>query len=276
MKEILAGLVERDNRNPGDYERDGLLFCGICHQPKQTWIDLSGVERRLVPVTCRCEEEKEEIKKDTAAAESFNNNMRQRWADGICCPDAFPYSFADDDLKTPNESAVCQKYVERWNEIISNRLGILFYGNVGTGKTFYASCIGNGLLEKQIPVASTNFPRLLNLLQETQAKQKLLDRLAIYRLLIIDDLGVERNSAYAAEQIFNIVDARYRSKLPVVITTNLTLEELKKPATMQYARIYDKVLEMCPIRIKMTGESRREAIAAERKRLAEQILLDHC
>ena len=163
--------------------------------------------------------------------------------------------------------------VDYWEELKAENIGMLLYGSVGTGKTFLASCIGNGLLEKRVPVVSTNFPRLLNLLQETREKQKLLDRLSVYKLLILDDLGVERDSAYAAEQIFNIIDARGSSGLPVIVTTNLTLEELEHPTSMQYARIYDRVLEMCPIRIKLTGDSRRRGNAEKRKKIAQQILL---
>ena len=155
----------------------------------------------------------------------------------------------------------------------ANNIGVLFYGSVGTGKSFLASCIGNGLLDRQVPVAATNFPRLLNLLQGTYEKQDLLDRLSIYKLLIVDDLGVERDSAYAEEQIFNIIDARSNSELPVIVTTNLTLEEMEHPTTMQYARIYDRVLAMCPIRLKLAGESRRKANASEREQLARKILL---
>ena len=48
-----------------------------------------------------------------------------------------------------------------------------------------------------------------------------------FPLLIIDDLGVERNSEFAREQVFNIIDSRYRSQLPMIVTTNLTMDELK-------------------------------------------------
>ena len=84
---------------------------------------------------------------------------------------------------------------------------------------------------------------------------------------------MERDSAYAEEQIFNIIDARSNSELPVIVTTNLTLEEMEHPTTMQYARIYDRVLAMCPIRLKLAGESRRKANASEREQLARKILL---
>ena len=66
-----------------------------------------------------------------------------------------------------------------------------------------------------------------------------------YDLLIIDDLGVERNTEYAMEQMFFVIDSRYRSRRPMIITTNLKLDELKNPPDLAHARIYDRILERC-------------------------------
>ena len=151
-------------------------------------------------------------------------------------------------------------------------MGILFYGSVGTGKSFYACCIVNALLEKRIPAIVTNFPRLLNVLQGARERQAYIDHLQQFRLLVIDDLGVERDSSYAAETVYNVIDARARSGLPLICTTNLTMDELKKPPSMQFARIYDRVLELCPITIKMTGESRRAGNAEARRAKARELL----
>ena len=204
----------------------------------------------------------------------FAMEMQARRTDGIACKNSLPWTFAQDDRRHPKESDVCLRYVGHWEQMRANNIGILFYGSVGTGKSFLASCIGNGLLEQFVPVVSTNFARLLNLLQGSYQKQALIDRLSVYKLLIVDDLGAERDSSYGGEQIFNIIDARSRSRLPLIVTTNLTLEELEHPASMQQARIYDRVLEMCPIRLKLAGESRRKSSFEARRQLAQDILLD--
>lgn len=206
-------------------------------------------------------------------SERFEGALRNLREDGISCPDGLRYTFAQDDRQEPKVSDTCQRYANCWEAMREDNIGVLLYGSTGTGKSFYAACIGRQLLEKCTTVAATNLPRLLNLLQSTKERQELLDRLSSYELLILDDLGVERDSQYALEQVYNIVDARARSGLPLIVTTNLTLEEMEKPASMQYARIYDRVLEMCPIRIKLTGESRRKKNAAARKQLAQKILL---
>lgn len=66
-------------------------------------------------------------------------------------------------------------------------------------------------------------------------------------LLIIHDLGIERNFEYAQEQVYNVVDSRYLSRRPFIITTNLTLRELKEPKDIVHARIYDCKLERCAL-----------------------------
>lgn len=269
----IPGKLMATSAEPGDYSENGLLMCHRCHEPKQARVSIDGKDV-LVPVLCRCQSEAEAMQKEDAAAKRFRGMMKQLWEDSISCPDALRYTFQEDDGKDAKISNACKRYVERWEEMSADNIGILFHGTVGTGKTFFASCIGNGLLKKRVSVAATNFPRLLNLLHGAQEKQKLLDRLRLYSLLIVDDLGVERDSGFAMEQVFNVIDARAVSGLPLIVTTNLTLDELERPASMQAARIYDRVLELCPVRFKLTGESRRHGNAEERKRKARELLLD--
>ena len=277
MQELISKLMKAEEA-PGDYTgEDGLLYCGKCRTPKQTRLSFNPATgekvETIVRTACQCQREADEAADRRAGREQFERGMERRREDRLSCPHGLRYTFDQDDRAEPKVSDACRRYVEHWKEVLAENIGILFHGSVGTGKTFYASCIGNALLEKQVPVVATNFPRLLNLLQETKERQKLLDRLAIYKLLIVDDLGVERDSTYGAEQIFNVIDARASSRLPVIVTTNMTLEELEEPPSMQYARIYDRVLEMCPVRLRLAGESRRKGNVERRKQLARRLLL---
>ena len=73
----------------------------------------------------------------------------------------------------------------------------------------------------------TNFARILNELNNSfSGRNEVVDKLCRYPLLIIDDFGMERGTEYALEQIYNIVDSRYRSRKPLIVTTNLTLDEI--------------------------------------------------
>ncbi len=92
-----------------------------------------------------------------------------------------------------------------------------------------------------------------------------------YSLLVIDDLGVERSTEYAMEQMFTVIDSRYRSKKPLIVTTNLKLEEIKNPPDLAHARIYDRILERCAP-ILFSGKNFREEGARATKAAAKEIV----
>ena len=86
-------------------------------------------------------------------------------------------------------------------------------------------------------------------------------------LLILDDFGMERGTEYGLEQVYSVIDSRYRSRRPLIVTTNLTLQQIQNPTDTAYARIYDRLLEMCaPVRF-TGGNFRRETAQAKLERL---------
>ena len=172
----------------------------------------------------------------------------------------------------PKQIAIAKQYVQHWDEFLAGSTGLLLWGDVGTGKSFIAGCIANALLDKGVPVIMTNFARLLNKLTDMYSgdRNAYIDSFKRYPLMIIDDLGVERNSEFAREQVFSVIDSRYRSQLPMIVTTNLSLEELKDPTDLSRSRIYDRVLERClPIRVNEQNirELNQAAVLARAKQL---------
>ena len=158
-------------------------------------------------------------------------------------------------------------------EFLNTSTGLLLWGNVGTGKSYIAGCIANALLDKGVPVIMTNFARLLNKLTDMYSgdRNAYIDSFKKYPLMIIDDLGVERNSEFAREQVFSVIDSRYRSQLPMIVTTNLSLEELKDTTDLSKARIYDRVMERC-LPIKVNEQNIRELNQAAVLARAKQLL----
>ena len=156
------------------------------------------------------------------------------------------------------------RYAEQWQTMRSENLGLLLWGGVGTGKSFLAGCIANALMEQEVSVRMTSFARILNELNGSfSGRNDIVDKLCRYPLLIIDDFGMERGTEYALEQIYNIVDSRYRSRKPLIVTTNLTLDEIRHPQDTAHARIYDRLLEMC-IPVSCIGVSFRKENAQEK------------
>lgn len=131
----------------------------------------------------------------------------------------------------------------------------------------------NALLDQEVPVLMTNFPTILNRLTGifSEDRTEFISTLSEYDLLIIDDLGVERSTDYAMEQIFFIIDSCYRSRKPMIITTNLKLSELKNPPDLAHARIYDRILERCAP-ILFDGKNFREENASVTKVGAKEFL----
>lgn len=121
----------------------------------------------------------------------------------------FPNSTGDE-----KNMKIMRRYAEKWDSVSANNIGLLLWGDVGTGKTYAAACIANHLiLEHRSKVKMTNFAAILNdLMNGKVVKNEYIDSLCKYDLLIIDDLGIERNTSFATEQVFNVIDKRYQTK----------------------------------------------------------------
>ena len=185
------------------------------------------------------------------------------------------YRFEMDNGLVP-QLRYARKYVELWDQMKEKNMGLLFWGSPGNGKTFAAACIANAFLESEEPfvpkVIMTTFGIILRqlLARSPQEKEIYMNRLMDCGLLILDDFGMERQSDYAREQVFNIVDGRYLARKPMIVTTNLTLNQLKSPETMADQRIYDRILELC-VPVCFNGESLRQSRGAEKMALFREL-----
>lgn len=258
VKSLAAVHMENNPPVEGDYTgEDGLLRCGKCGGKKRSRIEVSG-EEIIVPVPCECRlRAAEEEKKQTAAMLAAMRSSELRRL-SLMDSSLAEYRFSAADQSANSASiGMCRRYADLFPKMKQDNRGLLLFGSVGTGKTFTAACIANALLEQGIPVVMTSLVKLVD-----GGADDLCSRMSAIDLLILDDLGAERSTDYALEKVYNVVDSRYRSGLPVIYTTNLTLEELKHPADMRYARIYDRVLERC-FPVEFRGCSRRKSAARQ-------------
>ena len=194
----------------------------------------------------------------------FERMRRLNMLKSMCFQDSALYcwTFENDNGRNPLISKA-KTYADKWSDMLSKNIGLLLWGEVGTGKTYFAACIANALVENCVSVKMTNFSTILNDLFYENDKNQYIDRLNNHNLLIIDDLGIERDTEYALEQVYNIIDARYKSNKPLIVTTNLTITEIKNPVDTTHKRIYDRVLEMC-VPVKFDGENFRQQKATEK------------
>lgn len=182
----------------------------------------------------------------------------------------YRYCFDADNGAVP-QMEQARRYCTHWEEMYRENLGLLFWGRPGNGKTFAAACIANALLKLPQPgtptVKMTTFGTVLNRLpgMSAQDKERYLEDFRSCDLLILDDFGMERQTEYAREQVFGIIDGRYLSRKPLIVTTNLSLQELKHPADLAQQRIYDRILDLC-VPVCFDGESLRQERARQNLR----------
>ena len=246
------------------------MYCRSCHTPVQCRVKLWGRDK-IVPCLCRCQQEALAEKKRQDELVERQRKIRQLKATGIQEKHLLEWNFAvAEDNK---DIQMAKRYVEQWKKVKAENLGLLLWGDVGTGKSFVAACIANALLEQGIPVLMTNFSKILNQMgtMYSEERYRYIASFSNYSLLILDDLGIERSTEYALEQVYAVIDERYKSGLPVIITTNLKIAEIRNPQDVAYARIYSRILEMCtPVRI--SGEDRRKSIGKEKQQVVKEVL----
>ena len=276
VDEVLKKLEKTTNEEikaADDYTDDdtGLLMCGQCHTKKQKKISFLG-EERIVGCLCRCVVEKLEKEREEYRVKEELLNIQKMKSAGL--QDRTFYNYTFDRCHASQENAIyAKRYVEHFSEMVQTGQGLLFWGNVGTGKTFLAGCIANALLEQKVPVLMTSFPKILNALGGLYSSERneYLASLNRYTLLVIDDMGIERESQYTIETIYTVIDERYKSGKSFIITTNIQLDVLKNPRDVEHARIYDRIMERC-MPVFFGGKNYRSELGQGNRYTAKKIL----
>ena len=238
---------------------DGLNYCATCKEaievllPEkvQTYLNMKAHPRQ-----CACIREHnardEKVRKEREHKQTVESNT------SICFEEKAmkEWNFDNDNGLNPYMD-FAKNYVENWREFKKDGHGLIFWGGVGSGKSYMAACIANALLEQEVRVPMTNFATIINGIFSATDKNDYVNAICSYDLLIIDDLGVESHSEYRMEGLFNVIDRRVRSGKPMIITTNLTMKEMDETQDLNEARIYDRIRAVCqPVQVK--GENQRK------------------
>ena len=147
-------------------------------------------------------------------------------------------------------------YVQEFcNQLIAkpNGQGLFIHGETGAGKSYMLGCVANYMAE-HMSVKYLVYADFLDELRATfgswdkdENEHQMIEMVRNVDLLLLDDLGVERPTEFALRSLAQIVDYRYRNKLPLLVTSNFTLEELRErtKSDLYGERIVWRLIETC-------------------------------
>lgn len=276
MKELAEILIEgvRYSFDPEtEYMKDGHAYCKTCHERKDGEVKSLMDMKFIFKNNCKCDRERFEKQKQREKEQEIERLKRS------CFISMSQWAYTFDNYKGEKDKSyiIAKNYVKEYEQMKKENIGLLFCGTVGSGKTYLACCIANALIEEyMIRVKIRNFAQIINDLQKSGFdldKNDYIESLTNVSVLILDDLGIERDTSYAKEQVYNIVNSRYLKQKPTIFTTNLPYEKIQNSDDgVEYERIYSRIIEMC-IPIKVMGEDFRKRLQKEKLKQNKERLL---
>ena len=177
----------------------------------------------VVRVMCACEEREERQRAEEEAQRI--RCMRERCFESA--PALAGCTFEADDQKNTKVSAACERYANTFER--GDPYGLLLFGEVGGGKTYMAAAVANRLIERGFSVLHTDIGSVATLMESSfEKRQRNLERILSYDLLIIDDLGTEYETQFYNSTVYNIINSRINSSRPTIINTNLDYAGINK------------------------------------------------
>ncbi|WP_350342436.1 ATP-binding protein [Proteinivorax tanatarense] len=170
----------------------------------------------------------------------------------------------DNALTMYNETKIyLNKLIQNYNDSKTFPHGLYIYGKTGGGKTYLLGCIANHLLQKGISVNYIVYADLLDRIRQTYGKEEgetegqILRKITTVPVLLLDDLGMEKNTEFSQKHLGQIIDTRYRNLLPTIVTSNFTLTELEERARndLYGERVIWRCIETSKI-LELTGNLR--------------------
>jgi DNA replication protein DnaC len=142
----------------------------------------------------------------------------------------------------PNQAGSLEQAFRRAQQFSQNLNGwLLLQGGYGCGKTHLAAAIANFAVSMGVPTLFITVPDMLDSLRfafndpDSTFAQRF-EEIRSAPLLVLDDFGTQNATEWAKEKLFQIVNYRYTNRLPLVVTTNLNLDDIEE-------RIHSRLLD---------------------------------
>ena len=264
LEKVMIEDVEYSYDPEKEYIKNGHAFCKVCHERKDGKVMGFFDNKMIFKISCKCD--KDRVAKEKERAKQIEiERLKSSCFNSII---QWLYTFENYQGEENQSLIIAKNFVKDYEEMKKENIGLLFYGSVGSGKTYLACCIANALIEEyRIGVKIRNFAQIINELQKGGFdfdKNAYIESLVNTSVLILDDLGIERDTSYAKEQVYNIVNNRYLKQKPTIFTTNLSYDTIQNcKDSVEYQRIYSRIIEMC-IPVMVVGEDFRKVIQKDK------------
>ena len=250
-------------------QEDGLVWCRKCHTPRQIRKEMWGKIRTLrVPCDCQKEEWKAE-KHRRKEEERLRRVDRLKegalgWS-GLKC-----MCFDQDDGHNPS----LMERIKNYTRTLENgqKTGVLFWGPPGTGKTFAAACIINACLDKEVSAAMFSFRQIIMQAEGLSFEERntFLDGLFQKKILCLDGFDLNYHTNQSLDILLDLAGRIDRAEMPVLLTTNYTLQELGHPKGKIEEYVFPIILSKL-VPMKTDGpDMRKEKSKEQYKQLQEQ------
>lgn len=149
-----------------------------------------------------------------------------------------------DTTENGNAYEICKRYVEQ-KVYDTEKCGLIICGSYGTGKTHLVASIANYSVENGIPTLFDTYGGHLEHLKAefgSEGEPRYLNLMRNVDMLILDDVGKEKQTEWSQSVMFDVVNHRYENMKPILITSNFNSRELE-----QYfgEACYSRLIEMC-------------------------------
>ena len=180
---------------------------------------------------CR-QEQKKQITVLTGGKENFQQFKLEYYSDYLD-----PKYGASPRMIMERNFRTCRSYAQNFALNCGN---LLFIGGTGLGKTFLSACIARAVADKGYSVVYETSSHLFSKLEQarfngTEENRREADKFAACDLLIVDDLGTEMPGQFVTAALYSLVNDRLMAGKPMVISTNLNVEELRRRYSPQIA-----------------------------------------
>lgn len=263
------------SNEPEPYNHNEPGNCPHCRRERVTkTTDLLGVAITVtLPCMCEIREHEQELAYIQAHEERRRADIIRRNSGLVHAAAEMTFDTFIPRDGTERALQVAREFTDNFKDRLAAGEGFVFIGEYGNGKSHLAAATVHELVNRGFTASYQATPELLKRVRATfngsgqrETEAGILEVLQEVKCLALDDVGAHKQTEWAEEFLYTVIDHRYRRRLPTIITSNCSGVDGEKSLTEALGgRTVDRILERCAI-IRVTATSYRREVA--RRRLA--------